>query len=982
VSKTIVINVTASMQGPVGIDLRGAKIFSQITDGSPVIEIIVGPGVNLNGLTLSNFLIEGTGQEGDGIKIVADGSDRSVQNSTFSNLELEGLGGIGLDVLGNVSHGTVFDSWMNANAQGGARFANSAHGGVASGLEWTGGGFRQNGGAGLILDNGTHDMTVKGAYFVDNHGPGIDATSGLTLVQGSGFENNQGTGAIVQGSATFNGDTFSTYGPQTTGIGAYLAGGQVTVSGDLAEYYGAGSPTIPLADVQGLGTLAIAGNGPVVVGPNVTVTGVTAAAGPPTPSVTAKLVNDTGVSASDGITSNPALSGTADANSVVHFTVDGSAIAAIATANASGAWSFAPTGLTDGQHTLVASETNAAGKTGSASLSFTLDKTAPSVTEALASGGTTSSIPALTGKTDANAVVRCTVDGIFAGSTTANASGAWSYTPTGLADGQHTAVASVTDLAGNTTSSSFTFLLISTPTTPTVTAKLVNDTGVSANDGITSNPALSGTADANSVVHFTIDGSAIAATAATDANGAWSFTPIGLADGAHTIAASETNAAGGTGAASLAFTLDSHAPVPVVTGAVLANGQAIVTGTTGEANDTISLYDGGSLVGFTTTDSHGNWTVTAVADANVVHSYGANAIDLAGNEGHSNGGYVAGPPGGGGGAPPSLTEKLASDTGASSSDKITTNPGLTGTADANAVVHFTVDGSTIAATTTADASGAWSYTPTGLADGAHTVVASETNAGGSTGAASLAFTLDTHAPIPAFTGDVLTHGQVTLTGTTGEANDTISLYDGNTWIGFATTGSNGTWSFNASAPSSVVHSYGANATDLAGNEGHGAGKLILGSSGTDSLVGTAGNDVIAGNGGNDRITGGAGADRLTGGSGKVTFAYQAVKDSTSAASDTITDFRHGADKIDFGNIAGINATNGVPQFQGNITGSGNHTLAAHSVAYLEVGGNTQVLVNTSGAAEAVSSTDTHAANMNITLVGIHLGLTGTDFHHA
>ena len=277
VSKTIVINVTASMQGPVGIDLGGAKIFSQITDGSPVIEIIVGPGVNLNGLTLSNFLIEGTGQEGDGIKIVADGSDRSVQNATFSNLELEGLGGIGLDVLGNVSHGTVFDSWMNANAQGGARFANSAHGGVASGLEWTGGGFRQNGGAGLILDNGTHDMTVKGAYFVDNHGPGIDATSGLTLVQGSGFENNQGTGAIVQGSATFNGDTFSTYGPQTTGIGAYLAGGQVSVIGDFAEYYGPGSPTIPLADVQGQGTLAIAGNGPVVVGPQVAVTGGTGA---------------------------------------------------------------------------------------------------------------------------------------------------------------------------------------------------------------------------------------------------------------------------------------------------------------------------------------------------------------------------------------------------------------------------------------------------------------------------------------------------------------------------------------------------------------------------------------------------------------------------------------------------------------------------------------------------------------------------------
>ena len=54
-----------------------------------------------------------------------------------------------------------------------------------------GGGFRKNGVAGLILDNGTHDMTVKGAYFVENIGAGIDATSGITLVQESGFENNR-----------------------------------------------------------------------------------------------------------------------------------------------------------------------------------------------------------------------------------------------------------------------------------------------------------------------------------------------------------------------------------------------------------------------------------------------------------------------------------------------------------------------------------------------------------------------------------------------------------------------------------------------------------------------------------------------------------------------------------------------------------------------------------------------------------------------
>ena len=57
VATPIVINVTSSTQGPVGIDLGGAKIISQIADGSPVIEIIVGPGVDLAGLTLSNFSI-------------------------------------------------------------------------------------------------------------------------------------------------------------------------------------------------------------------------------------------------------------------------------------------------------------------------------------------------------------------------------------------------------------------------------------------------------------------------------------------------------------------------------------------------------------------------------------------------------------------------------------------------------------------------------------------------------------------------------------------------------------------------------------------------------------------------------------------------------------------------------------------------------------------------------------------------------------
>jgi YVTN family beta-propeller protein len=241
------------------------------------------------------------------------------------------------------------------------------------------------------------------------------------------------------------------------------------------------------------------------------------------------------------------------------------------------------------------------------------------------------------------------------------------------------------------------------------------------------------------------------------------------------------------------------------------------------------------------------------------------------------------------------------------------------------------------------------------------------------------------APVPVITSEVLSKsGVVTLTGTTAEAaeaNDKVAIYDGTTLLGTTRTASDGTWSFTTGKASDAVHTYTATATDFVGNVGHSVNEAILGSSKADSLVGTSGNDIINGNGGNDRITGGLGADTLSGGSGKDTFAFNAISDSTPSSHDTITDFSHGQDKIDFTNIAGINASGGVPTFQGNLTGSGNLTLNPHSVAYIEVSGNTLVLINTTNAAEIVTSSNVSAANMEIDLVGTNLHLTSTDFHH-
>ncbi|MBI2735833.1 MAG: right-handed parallel beta-helix repeat-containing protein [Rhodospirillales bacterium] len=905
VTSPIVINITASFQGSLGIDLGGAKILSQIADGGPVIQINIGAGVDIGTLTLSNFSIQGNGLEGDGIRIVADGADRWIRDLDIRNVNVEHVGGIGLDLLGNIQ-GRVFDSWMHGDGQGGARIANSAGGGVAEHIEWIGGGFRKNDVAGLILDNGAHDLTVQGAYFVDNRGPGIQATSGITLVHQSGFENNLGTGAIVGGAASFADVTFSTWGVQTVGIGGYLTGDQVSLLGIGSEYYGAGADPTVLANLQGAGVLAIAGTGNVVVGPGITLAGGMPFVAQPqdtiAPVVSSIATSSAGILAGDGIL---------NADDVVLLTV---ALSESVTVN--------------GTPTLLLNDGGVAtyvGGSGTAALSFSYT---------VAAGENTPDLEVMS--FDLNgATVR------DAAGNAANLTVAAGYDPAGILKVDTTAVP------------------------PTVTQRLANDTGASDSDLVSASPALVGSADAHAVVRFTVDGSPIAATATADANGVWSFMPTGLADGAHTIDASQTNAAGATGTASLSFTLDTTAPTPVFTGAVLADGQVTLSGMTGSAGDTLSIYDGWSWLGFATTGSDGRFTFTAAADPHAVHLYAANASDLAGNLGRTATSYVVDPT-----PPPVVTVALSNDTGTSSTDRITSDLTLGGTAATGAIVHFAIDGSAIGATATADANGVWSFKADGLADGAHTIVASETSASGATGAASASFVLDTTAPQPVIDGAVQANGQVTLTGWTGGAGDTLSIYDGWSWLGFAVTGNDGRFSFTANAAVDAMHSYGANASDLAGHAGQTEGVLRLGSASADSLAGSTAGDILQGGGGADRLTGGAGADR---------FVYRATADSSAAAPDTITDFQHGVDQIDFRAIGGLNAADGISHFQGQLSGVGNLTLNPHSVAFLETAGNTLVLANTTDVAETIKETDSHAADMKIVLLGTHLGLTSSDF---
>nr|WP_292201931.1 VCBS domain-containing protein [Mesorhizobium sp.] len=150
--------------------------------------------------------------------------------------------------------------------------------------------------------------------------------------------------------------------------------------------------------------------------------------------------------------------------------------------------------------------------------------------------------------------------------------------------------------------------------------------------------------------------------------------------------------------------------------------------------------------------------------------------------------------------------------------------------------------------------------------------------------------------------------------------------------------------------------------------GNGGADQIFGLAGNDTLFGQDGNDTLNGGDGNDRLVGGVGTDTLTGGAGADTFYYgSAFSDSpATAANDTITDFVHGVDKIDLSSIDASSAAGD----QAFLFGGQTSATVANSITWSEVGGNTIVRADVNGSG---------GAEFQITLTGVNLGLTASDF---
>ena len=588
------------------------------------------------------------------------------------------------------------------------------------------------------------------------------------------------------------------------------------------------------------------------------------------------ISDDTGASTGDGVTSDRTLvlAGTAEAGSAVLVTRVGTGVIGTTTAGGSGNWSVDYTGTTlpAGDHTFTATATDLAGNTSDASASYvvTVDITAPAApvmtgvsddTGASSSDGVTNDRTlVLSGTAEAGSAVLVTRVGTgVIGAATANGSGNWTldYTGTTLPAGDHAFNATATDLAGNVSPASASYVVtvdIAAPAAPVVTG-VSDDTGASSSDGVTSDRTLvlSGTAEAGSAVIVTRVGTGVIGTVTADGSGNWKldYTGTTLPAGDHTFNATATDLAGNTSddSASYVVTVDVAAPTaPVVTGITTDTGASSSDGVTSdrtlalsgaaEAGSAVTVSRVGTgVIGTVTADGSGNWSLnytgTTLPAGN--HTFTATATDLAGNTSDDSASYVvtvdvAAP------AAPAI-EAVSDDTGDSTDDAVTSDRTLVlgGAAEAGSTVTVTRVGTGAIGAATADGSGAWSldYTGTTLPAGDHTFTATATDLAGNTSGVSASYvvTVDVAAPaapaIEAISDDTggssvdgVTSDRTLVVSGAAEAGSAVTVSRvGTGVIGTVTADGLGNWSLDYTGTTLPAgdHIFTATATDLAGN---------------------------------------------------------------------------------------------------------------------------------------------------------------------
>ncbi|MDR0806171.1 MAG: Ig-like domain-containing protein [Enterobacteriaceae bacterium] len=604
----------------------------------------------------------------------------------------------------------------------------------------------------------------------------------------------------------------------------------------------------------------------------------------------------------------PTLSGHAEKGSIVKV-YDGDALLGSVVANSTtGQWSYTPTSpLGEGEHKFHVTSTDKAGNESLPSADFVLttDFTGPdssklAITSVIDNvGGQTGDVagidpvnhmtddtrPTIHGTgTAGDTIIVYTKNDISGeheiGRTTVGSDGTWELRPeTPLAKGENTLTAVEMDSVGNATAPSGSYMVNvdpGRPNPPVIESVLDN---VNNADGqvvalqkgdVTDDntPTLKGTAVAGGTVTFYNNG-IIIGTAIVDGKGNWEFTPSPLADGTYHIKADVVDSIGRTSdqTGEWNFTVDTTAPAVVAPESltitdnvgeyqgILRDGMTTDDSTptwTGKAepNGKVTIYNGSQIIGSADVKDDGSWSFTpssALPDGN--YQFTTTVTDKAGNTGaHSpvinitidtNDVTVS---------LDRLVDNIGSVTGNIDPNGVTddTRPEITGTGKVGSVIHV-YDGKTELGSTTVNADGSWSFTPTyDLAQGQHTITVTATDKSGNTTdpTSGFVFNIDTTAPvrptIDSVEDDVgsiqgkLGNGSATddptptLSGS-AEKGSIVKVYDGDALLGSVVANSTtGQWSYTPTSPlGEGEHKFHVTSTDAAGNESLPSADFVL-----------------------------------------------------------------------------------------------------------------------------------------------------------
>ncbi len=467
----------------------------------------------------------------------------------------------------------------------------------------------------------------------------------------------------------------------------------------------------------------------------------------PTPTVT--LSHDTGASSTDGLTTDPTVHGTVtDSHGIVTLEaafdlgttpvfhdITGKLAGGAFTLSAADLAVILGSVLIDGPYRLLVRAHDAAGNVSSAgALQFTLDSSVNAPTLALANDTGASNTDELTSDgtvqgtaADANGIASLEMafdfgaTPVFHDITGKLINGAFTLNPADLAtvlggslvDGSYRVLVRARDAAGNVSATkALSFVLDTSVSVPSVS--LVNDTGVSSTDRLTSDPTIQGTvADSNGVatveVAFDLGTTPVFHDITNQvSNGAFALSAADLAtilgsplnDGTYQLLARTRDQAGnvsGDTALSFTFKLDTVASAPTValandTGTSSTDGltsdptiQGTVTDTNGIASVEAAFDLGSPLVFHDITGKLVNGSFT-LSTADLATILGSPLIDGDYHllvRAHDNAGNVS--------ALASLiftrdttvnapSIALANDTGASNTDRVTSDPTIQGTA--------------------------------------------------------------------------------------------------------------------------------------------------------------------------------------------------------------------------------------------------------------------------------------------------------------